>query len=160
MSNINESNIDHDKSSYTLPDEHASVLGSGQISGNNMTTKISRLSNKENRTSAEEAALQWLKSKNEKEIDKIDRPKRDRMETGSEGAKLGGNNFKKTHEKKGMGNPGEINGLAKMGVSGKRSKISDQIKNNSVEYYESYTKEIENMKYLIEYMNNNKPNII
>ena len=45
-----------------------------------------------------------------------------------------------------------------MKVRGKHSKVSDQIENNNVRYYESYKKEMKNMKYLIEYMcnNNNK----
>ena len=40
---------------------------------------------------------------------------------------------------------------------GKGSKVSNQLKNNEVRYYESYNKEIKGMKYLIEYMckNNN-----
>mgnify|MGYP000244349778 CR=1 FL=1 len=45
-----------------------------------------------------------------------------------------------------------------MRVKGKHSKVSDQIENNRVQYYESYNKEIEGMKYLIEYMNNNNNN--
>ena len=77
------------------------------------------------------------------------------MRTDGQGAKKGGNAFKDTHEKDGQGKFDKVGGLAKMGRSGKHSKTSDQLENNRVQYYESYEKEIEDMRYLIEYMNNN-----
>ena len=45
--------------------------------------------------------------------------------------------------------------MVKINSSGKHSKVSDQIENNRVQYYESYDSEIEAVRYLIEYMNNN-----
>ena len=95
------------------------------------------------------------------EVNKIDAKKRVVMRTDGVGAKKGGNAFKDTHEKdRDNANPSKVGGLAKLTSSGKHSKVSDQIENNRVQYYESYNKEIENMKYLIEYMNNNNNKII
>jgi len=102
MSNINESNLDHDNRSYAIPNEHTSVLGGGHISGNNMTTKLSRLSNKENKSSAEESAYQWLKHKNNEEINQIDAKKRIVMDTEGVGKKKGGNVYKDTYSEDGI----------------------------------------------------------
>lgn len=77
------------------------------------------------------------------------------MRTDGVGKKKGGNAFIDTHEKdKDNANPTKVGGLADMKVRGKHSKVSDQIENNRVQYYESYNKEIKDMKYLIEYMCN------
>ncbi len=53
-----------------------------------------------------------------------------------------------------MAKPG---GLAKLNSD---TKVSKQLENNMVQYYESFNKEIKNMIYLIEYMDNNKNKII
>lgn len=158
MKRINESNEEHESSTYTVPPQFHAALGK-EITGNNVTTKISRLSNKEDLSSEEHSILRWLKGKDNAEVNKIDAKKRAIMRTDGVGAKKGGNAFKDTHEKDNANaNVGKVGGLAKMTSSGKHSKVSDQIENNRVQYYESYDKEIENMKYLIEYMNkdNNK----
>ena len=152
MDNINEENKDHSKSIYTIPSKYANVLGDKPITGSGMTTWLSRLKNK-NRTSEEQSAFEWLENENDRQIEKIDRPKRDRMNTGAEGTKDGGNNFKNTWTETGVPNAPKPVKVDSRIVKGKRSKA------NNVEYYESYEKEIKNMKYLIEYMNNNKPKI-
>jgi|TARA_Y100001937_G_C7095940_1_gene320073 hypothetical protein len=154
MKNLNEKNEEHESSTYTVPPQFHSSLGE-KISGNNITTKISRLSKKENLTDEEEKTLKWLKGKNNAEVNKIDAQKRIIMRTDGVGKKKGGNAFIDTHEKdKDNANPTKVGGLADMKVRGKHSKVSDQIENNRVQYYESYNKEIKDMKYLIEYMCN------
>ena len=149
MPKINEENIDHSNSNYNVDGEI--------LSGDALKQRIHRLESigEGNRTPEEEQTLERLKLKNEKEIDKIDRAKRDRKNTGSAGAKEGGNNFKKTHKKDGIpNNPAEPAKPVDLSTKGKHST-------NKVQNFESYNKEIEGMKYLIEYMNNNdKPKMI
>lgn len=145
MDNINEENKDHSKSIYNVDGE--------QINGNILTTRISRLENKENRTTEEDKTLERLKNKNKLAIEKIDRPKRSRMNSGAEGTKDGGNNFKNTWTVDDATSVPKPHNPDNRVVKGKRSKAVD------LEFYESYEKEMENMKYLIEYMNNNKPKI-
>jgi len=155
MSTINERNEEYESSTFQVPPQFHSLLGK-KITGNNITTKISRLSNKENLTDEEQRVLRWLKGKDNAETNKIDARKRITMKTDGVGAKKGGNAFIDTHEKdRDNTNPTKVGGLADLKVRGKHSKVSDQIENNRVQYYESYEKEIQNMKYLIEYMDNN-----
>ena len=72
------------------------------------------------------------------------------------------NTFKKTHTKDRKNkNVDKIGGMAKLTSSGKHTKTSNQLANNIVQYYESFDKEIKDMIYLIEYMDNNdKKNIL
>ena len=71
------------------------------------------------------------------------------------------NAFKKAHTKDRKNkNVDKIGGMAKLTSSGKHTKASDQVANNRVQYYESFDKEIKDMIYLIEYMNNNDKNKI
>lgn len=154
MSNINERNEELESKTYAVPPMFHSQLGE-KITGNNITTKISRLSKKENLTDEEQKLLSWLKGKNEAEVNKIDAKKRIIMQTDGVGNKKGGNAFKDTWERDENSNPTKPGGLAKVTSSGKHSKVSDQLENNRVQYYESYEKEIKDMKYLIEYMDNN-----
>ena len=155
MSNINESNKDHYNSTYNV--------GGEQYNGNSLTTKISRLKKKKEEgklTSDEEKKLEELKSSNQEGIDKIYKQKKNIETTGGQGKYKGGNAHKKTHEKNGIPDltNNETSGKT---VRGRRSKVSNQIADNRLQYYESYEEEMENMKYLIEYMNNNdKPKII
>jgi len=160
MSMINEGNKEYDESLFQVPQQFQSFLGK-EITGNNITTRINRLTNKENLSNEEQQVLRWLKGKDNAETNKIDAIKRIKMKTGAPGGKKGGNNFIDTHEKdRDNANPTKISGLADMRVKGKHSKVSDQIENNRVQYYESYEKEIKDMKYLIEYMDNkNNKNI-
>ena len=158
MKKVNERNEEYESGTLTVPPQfHSSLVK--KISGNNITTKISRLSKKEKLTSEEQKTLTWLKGKDNAETNKIDAQKRIIKRTDGVGKKKGGNAFIDTHEKdKNNTNPTKIGGLADMKVRGKHSKVSDQIENNNVQYYESYKKEMKDMKYLIEYMcnNNNK----
>lgn len=153
-------NHDFVNRSYVVPENLRGMLGD-KISGNNITTKISRLNAKDSLTDSEQEALNWLNGKHDGETRKIDSVKRTIMRTDGVGAKKGGNAFKDTHTKdKDNANPTKIGGMVKITSSGKHSKVSDQIENNRVQYYESYESEIEAVRYLIEYMNNNKDNKI
>tara|TARA_R110001592_G_scaffold35358_1_gene120257 strand:+ start:593 stop:1075 length:483 start_codon:yes stop_codon:yes gene_type:complete len=154
MKQVNERNEEYESSTFTVPPQFHSSLGK-KISGNNITTKISRLNKKEKLTSEEQKTLTWLKGKDNAETNKIDAQKRIIKRTDGVGKKKGGNAFIDTHEKdRDNANPTKPGGLAKITSSGKHSKVSDQIENNSVQYYESYNKEMKDMKYLIEYMCN------
>jgi len=74
----------------------------------------------------------------------IDNVKRAKMKAGGE------NEYKEKHTKDvDNANPTKVN-KANIQTS------SDEIMNNRTTYSESYKKEIEDMRYLIEYMNNNK----
>ena len=71
------------------------------------------------------------------------------------------NNFKKGTTKDGVGDlkPTGDAKLTSKGLDGKTNnndKVSDS---NRITYYESYGKEIEAMRYLIEYMDNKKTKI-
>jgi L-fucose isomerase-like protein len=132
--------------------QHKKILGD-KISGNNMTTLKSRLENKDNISDEEQSALDWLTKKYDEEVKRIDSVKRTQMKTGRE------NTFKKTHTKdKNNKNVDKIGGLAKLTASGEHSKVSDQIENNRVQYYESLDVELDKIKYLIEYFDNNNNN--
>lgn len=137
--------------SYVVDDEVAKKSLGGNISGNNLTTTKSRLENKDSLTSDEETTLAWINRMYEKERSTIDGSKRNKMKTGLE------NQYKKTHTKdRSNVNVTKIGGLAKLTSSGEHSKVSDQIENNRVQYYESIESELKGIKYLMEYLNNNK----
>jgi hypothetical protein len=77
----------------------------------------------------------------------IDNVKRSRMKAGEE------NQYKKTHTKdRDNANPTNVN-KANIQTS------SDEIMDNRTTYSESYENEIDKMRYLIEYMDNNKTKI-
>jgi hypothetical protein len=77
----------------------------------------------------------------------IDNVKRTRMKAGEE------NQYKKTHTKdRDNANPTNVN-KANVQTS------SDEIMDNRTTYSESYENEIDKMRYLIEYMDNNKTKI-
>ncbi len=68
------------------------------------------------------------------------------------------NAFKNEHTKDNKNtNVTKPGGLAKLNSS---TKVSKQLEDNMVQYYESFNKEIKDMIYLIEYMDNNKNKII
>lgn len=144
MSNINESNKDHYNTTYNV--------GGKQYNGNSLTTEISRLKKKKEEgklTSEEEKKLEELKGSNQEGIDKIYKQKKNIETTGGQGKYKGGNAHKNTHTKNGNSKPEENpTKPVDLSTSSKRSI-------NKLQYYESYEKEMENMKYLIEYMNNN-----
>lgn len=143
------------KKTYVVDDAIAKKQLGDKISGNNLTTIKSRLEGKDSLNSDEEATLAWVNKKYEDERKSIDGIKRTQMKVGRE------NTYKKTHTKdRDNTNPTKVGGLAKMTSSGEHSKTSDQIENNRVQYYESIDIELNNIKYLIEYMNNNSKKTI
>lgn len=146
--NLNEENKDLVNKDYPVPENLRSILGN-KITGNNMTTRISRLEKKEICSDLETEALTWLKNTYDGDRKRNDANKRVQMKAGKENA------FIKTHTKdKDNANPTKVGGLAKVTSSGEHSKVSDQIENNRVQYYESVNAEIDAARYLIEYMNN------
>lgn len=144
---------------YVVNGESARKYLGDKISGTNLTTIKSRLENKGDLNQDEKNALDWLTKKYEQERSSIDGLKRTQMKSGRE------NTYKKTHEKdKDNANPDKVGGLANFNTTGDGKhvaggKTTDQIENNRVQYYESIESEIEEMRYLIEYMNNNKQKI-
>lgn len=142
-------NLEIDNKNFPVPNKFKKLIGE-KISGNNMTTKISRLKKKENKSKLEEELLEYLEKEYENMADSIYNRKKVQMNLGRE------NSFKKTHKKDRKNkNVDKIGGLPKLTSSGKHTKQSDQILNNRVQYYESFDKEIKGAIYLIEYMDNN-----
>lgn len=140
--------------SYKIDDRKvASYLGYDEITYGNLTTIKNRLSNKESLTSMEQKVLNWVDSKLEQETTRDDFSKRVQMDAGKENA------FKKKHEKDTENpNPTKIGGLVDVKTT-KNNKTSDKVFNNRETYYESFEEEIDSIKYLMEYMNNNKTKI-
>jgi len=144
-------NKDINKKIYKIPKKFVNALGE-DISGNNLTTKKSRLENKEYLTKEEEDALEWINKTYNKKKEESYHNKDIQRKNGKENA------FKEEHTKDNNNtNVGKPGGLAKLNSS---TKVSKQLENNMVQYYESFNKEIKNMIYLIEYMDNNKNKII
>jgi hypothetical protein len=144
-----------ENNTYKIDDSSvAKHLGYDEISYSNMTTIKNRLNNKESLSSVEQKVLNWVENKLTQETDKVDFNKRVQMDAGKSNA------FIKKHEKD-TENPNatKVGGLAKVTSSGEHSKVSDQINNNRMSYYESVEEEIDSIKYLMEYMNNNKTKI-
>jgi len=144
-------NKDINKKIYKIPKKFVNALGK-DISGNNLTTKKSRLENKEYLTNEEEEALEWINKTYNKKKEESYHNKDVQRKNGKE------NTFKIEHTKDNKNtNVGKPGGLAKLNSD---TKVSKQLENNMVQYYESFNKEIKNMIYLIEYMDNNKNKII
>ncbi len=147
---------------YIVNDEDVKKILGDKISGTNLTTKKSRLEKKESLTDEEKKTLEWLSKKYEQERKTIDGYKRTKMRNSDDSTP---NAYKKTHTKdKSNANPTKPGGLAKLTTSGESKhinggKVSNQIENGKVSYYESINNEIDTVKYLIEYMNNNKNKI-
>jgi hypothetical protein len=139
--NINEENKDLDKKGkfVLVPDEFKKFFKEDKLSYTNLTTKKDRLEKKDNITQEEQKLLDWVNKKLKSEIAKDRGPKAARMHIGAEGTKQGkegANNFKNRKATEVMG-VGEV-------INIKESEIK---------------KEIDSIKYLIEYMNNNKNKI-
>ena len=115
---------------------------------------MSELNQKDKRTPDEEKVLKWLKTTLKKEITTNEAPKRIKMETGASGKKGGGNNFKNTHKKdRDNANPTAVGGVPDVRTMANGRHIT----NNTVGYVkEEYENEMLKMRYLIEYMDNNK----
>jgi len=150
-------NLDLENKKFPIDDERVKKhFNSNEVSYNNATTKKSRLEKKKETnglTEEENIVLDWLNKKLDQETKRVDTGKRIRMNTGVKNA------FKEEHTKdRSNANPTKIGGLAKITSDGKHSKTSDQIYNNRTTYYESLEQEIDSIKYLIEYFDNNKKN--
>lgn len=93
-----------------------------------------------------EETLKWINNTLKTDRDAIHNNKQIGMDAGRE------NQFIKTHDKdKDNANPTAVGGLPKIN----KGNISRKIMNNTEVYNESIQKEINGIKYLIEYMNKN-----
>ena len=159
-------NLDLDNKDVTISDQRVKdILGKDKISGNDLTTTISRYENNESKSDDDSYVLNYLKGLVNRERNSIDAPKRSRMNIGAQGTKSSVtgdmNNFKKGTTKDGVGDlkPTGDAKLTSKGLDGKTNhndKVSDS---NRITYYESYGEEMEAMRYLIEYMDNKKTKI-
>lgn len=160
-------NLDLDKKEITISDNRVKeYLGKDKISGNHLTTEISRLKSSLKGTPNEDKqyVLNYLEAKVRTQRNAIDAPKRARMNIDTQGTKksITGNmnNYKEGKSKDGINL--KVKGDAKLtgkGLDGKTNQSSKINDPNKITYYESYESEIESMKYLIEYMNNNNNKI-
>jgi len=139
---------------YNVPAQHQNFLGQ-TISYHNLKMTKTRLNQaKKNKNQQEfnkkggENVLQWVDNTLKTDRDAIYNKKKTGMDAGRE------NEFIKDHEKDKSANPTKVGGLPKIGGNVRREIVT-----NKVEYYESISKEINKVKYLMEYMNNNKKNI-
>ena len=159
-------NLDLDNKDVAISDQRVKdILGKDKISGNDLTTTISRYENNESKSDDDSYVLNYLKGLVNRERNSIDAPKRSRMNIGAQGTKSSVtgdmNNFKKGTIKDGVGDlkPTGDAKLTSKGLDGKTNhndKVSDS---NRITYYESYGEEMEAMRYLIEYMDNKKTKI-
>ena len=148
-------NLDLKNKSFEVPKNLRPLLNNNEsMSYSNMNKKMSELNKKDKLTPDDEKVLKWLKNTLKKEITANEAPKRIKMETGASGKKGGGNNFKDTHKKdRDNANPTAVGGIPDV-----RTMVNGRhIVNNTVGYVkEEYEKEMSKMRYLIEYMDNNK----
>lgn len=121
---------------FLVDDKYKNFFKTEKVSYSTLTSRKSNLENKDKLTNDEKSLLDWINKKLETEIQKNEGPKRARMNIGAEGTKKGvngANNFKNRRP-----NDSDNNNV---GSVGKIVKINE---------------EIESIKYLIEYMDNNK----
>jgi len=148
-------NLDLKNKSFEVPKNLRPLLNNNEsMSYSNMNKKMSELNKKDNLTPDDEKVIKWLKNTLKKEITANEAPKRIKMETGASGKKGGGNNFKDTHKKdRDNANPTAVGGIPDV----RTMANGRHIVNNTVGYVkEEYEKEMSKMRYLIEYMDNNK----
>jgi hypothetical protein len=139
---------------YNVPAQHQNFLGA-TISYHNLKMTKSRLNKaKKEKDLAEfnrkggENVLQWIENTLKTDRDAIYSKKKTGMDAGRE------NEFIKTHTKK-SANPTKVGGIPKV----TKGKVFRKIMTNKEVYNESINKEINEILYLMEYMNNNKKNI-
>ena len=139
---------------YNVPAQYQNFLGQ-TISYHNLKMTKTRLNQaKKDKNQQEfnrkggENVLQWVNNTLKTDRDAIYNKKKTGMDAGRE------NEFIETHDKDKSANPTKVGGLPKIGGNVRREIVT-----NKVEYYESINKEINKVKYLMEYMNNNKKNI-
>ena len=73
-------NLDLDNKDIAISDQRVKdILGKDKISGNNLTTTISRYENNESKSDDDTYVLNYLKVLTKRERNSIDAPKRSRM---------------------------------------------------------------------------------
>ena len=137
--------------SYAVPENLISFLGTS-VSYENLKMKKTRLSQAKEAKNLEEfkrlggeEVLKFIENTLKTDRDSIYNTKKVGMDTGRE------NQFLKTHDKDKSKNPTKVGGLPKIN----KGDVSRKIMSNKEVYNESFEQEISQMKYLIEYMNNN-----
>jgi hypothetical protein len=138
---------------YPVPKELHGFLGTSISYPNLKMTKTRLNKAKETQNMAEfnqkggETALKWVEQALKTDRDAIYNKKKTGMDAGRE------NEFLKTHEKdRDNANPTAVGGLPKIN----KGNISRKIMTNKEVYNESFQKEINDIIYLMEYMNNKK----
>ena len=137
---------------YPVPEHLKKFLGDTISYHNLKMTKTRMNSSKEENindfnTKGGENVLKWVEQTLKKDRDAIHNVKQTGMKAGRE------NEFIKPHEKdKNNANPTAVGGLPKIN----KGTVSRKIIDNKEVYNESIKDEIKKIKYLIEYINNNK----
>ena len=142
---------------YNVPETHQKFLGSS-ISYPNLKMTKTRLNQAKKDGNIDEfkrkggdEVLSWIEETLKTDRKAIYSIKKTGMDVGRE------NQFIKTHEKdKANANPTAIGGLPKIN----KGNISRKIMSNKEVYNEAINAEIEQIRYLIKYMNNNKKQIL
>ena len=150
-------NLDLKNKNFKIDDDVVKKYfnGNNSASYEYMTKIKSELDNKQKKSKDDVSALKWIDRNLNKEIETVDRPKRIIMQTDGQGGKKGGNAYKDTHSKdKDNADPTRVR-TPKV----HKGSMQRQIMTNKVQY-ESIDNEIDSIKYLIEYMNNNKNKLI
>jgi hypothetical protein len=121
---------------FMVDNEYKNFFKTEKVSYSTLTSRKSDLENKKNLSKEEKGLLDWINKKLKTEIQKNEGPKRARMNIDAEGTKRGvngGNNFKnRTPNDTDNNNVGSVGEIVKI------------------------NEEINSIKYLIEYMDNNK----
>ena len=147
-------NSDLEGKYYPVPEHLQHFLGPS-ISYANLKMTKTRMNKAKNGNPGEYTAkggdnvLRWVEETLKKDRQTIHGVKQTGMKAGRE------NQFIRTHEKDKSANPTAVGGLPKIN----KGNISRKIIDNKEVYNEGLDKEIREIKYLIEYMNNNKQNI-
>jgi general stress protein YciG len=141
---------------YDVPPELQSFLGP-TITYQNLKMTKSRLKKaQDDKNVAEfdrkggENVKKWIDGLLKKDRDAIYNTKKIGMDTGRE------NQFLKTHDKDQSKNPTKVGGLPKIG----KGSVNRKIMTNTEVYNESINKELKDIIYLMEYMDNNKKQTI
>lgn len=145
-------NLDLKKQQFKVDGSLRSYFGDNDSVTYEYMNKVkSELDNKQQKEPNDEKALRWIEKTLKTKIDAIDAPKRITMQTDGQGDKAGGNAYKDTHNKdRDNADPTRVR-MPKI----HKGKASRQIMTNKVQY-ESISDELTEIRYLIEYMNNNK----
>jgi len=137
---------------YNVPENLQSFLGT-TISYPNLKMSKTRITKAKNDNVDEfkkkggDEALNWIEQTLNNDRTAIHSIKKTGMDAGRE------NQFIKTHKKKhDNANPTAVGGIPKIG----KGSVYRKIMQNKEVYNESINKEIEKIRYLIEYINNNK----